>query len=300
MSAQLLFYEQAVPVSPEQHRNWAVKPNVDYSFARQVNSVPATTVEFPRAALEYVLVFAADDQHVMPAAILGIQDKQNNYIEKSGKWLGRYIPAFVRRYPFVFSSADDKNFTLCVDGSFKGWSKQGKGQRLFDDKGGRTEFLEGILKFLQQYQTEFQRTRAFCQKLKSLDLLAPVHAQFTTPDGQRRSLSGFMAVNREKLKKLPADKLAELASTDELELIYLHLQSLNHFEGLISQATRRISDPAPSMGKPSAAPAGRGGSPKASSAAKKGGASSAAAARKPSAAPPKAKKKAGKKKPAKD
>lgn len=297
MSAQLLFYEQAVPVSAEQHRNWAVKPNVDYSFARQVNSVPATTVEFSRAALEYVLVFASDNQHVMPAAILGIQNKQNNYIEKSGKWLGRYIPAFVRRYPFVFSSADDKNFTLCVDGSFKGWSKEGKGQRLFDDKGGRTEFLEGILKFLQQYQTEFQRTRRFCQKLKSLDLLAPVHAQFTTPGGQRRSLSGFMAVNREKLKKLPAGKLAKLASTDELELIYLHLQSLNHFEGLISQATSKTSAATPRRAKPSAAPAGKGG--KSAPAAKAKPRAAPKAKAKPRAAP-KAKKKVSKKKSSKN
>ena len=284
MSTQLLFYEQAVPVSAEQHRNWAVKPNVDYSFARQVNSVPATAVEFPRAALEYVLVFAGNGQNVMPAAILGIQDKQNIHIEKSGKWLGRYIPAFVRRYPFVFSSTDDKNFTLCVDGSFSGWSKQGKGQRLFDDKGERTEFLEGILKFLQQYQVEFRRTRAFCQKLKSLDLLEPIHAQFTTPDGQRRSLRGFMAVNRDKLKKLPAGKLAKLASTGELELIYLHLQSLNHFDGLISQTASNTSAATPPRAKPSAAPAGKDGK------------SPPAAKAKPQAAPKAKKKKASKKK----
>jgi hypothetical protein len=284
LSAQLLFYTQAVPVSAEQHRNWALKPSVDYSFARQVNSVPTTAVEFPRAALEYVLVFAGSDQQVMPAAILGIQDKQNIYIEKSGKWLGRYVPAFVRRYPFVFSSTDEENFTLCIDGSFRGWSKDGKGQRLFDDKGERSEYLENILKFLQQYQLEFQRTRAFCQKLKSLDLLEPVHAQFTTPDGQRRSLSGFMAVNREKLKKVPAEKLAELASTDELELIYLHLQSLNHFEGLISQATGKSAAATSPLASPSAAPTAKDSEP-----------ASAAKAKPP--APPKAKKKVSKKTP---
>jgi len=284
LSAQLLFYGQAVPVSAEQHRNWALRPSVDFSFARQVNSVPATAVEFPRAALEYVLVFAGSDDHVMPAAILGIQDKQNIYIEKSGKWLGRYVPAFVRRYPFVFSSTDEENFTLCIDASFRGWSKEGKGQRLFDDKGERSEYLENILKFLQQYQVEFQRTRGFCQKLKSLDLLEPVHAQFTTPDGQRRSLSGFMAVNRDKLKKLPADKLAELASTDELELIYLHLQSLNHFEGLISQATGKIAAATSTEADPPAAPTAKDSE-------------SASTAKAKPAAPPKAKKKVSKKSP---
>ncbi len=41
-----------------------------------------------------------------------------------------------------------------------------------------------------------------------------------------------MAVNRDKLKALPGETLAELAKTDELELIYLHLHSLRNFEHL--------------------------------------------------------------------
>ena len=38
-------------------------------------------------------------------------------------------------------------------------------------------------------------------------------------------LGGFQAVSREKLKALPGDTLAELAATNELELIYLRLQN---------------------------------------------------------------------------
>ena len=45
-----------------------------------------------------------------------------------------------------------------------------------------------------------------------------------------RELGGFMAVNRAKLKAVPGEKLAELAQTDELELLYLHLQSMRNFE----------------------------------------------------------------------
>ena len=41
-----------------------------------------------------------------------------------------------------------------------------------------------------------------------------------------------MAVSREKLKALPAETLAEMAKTDELELIYLHLHSLRNFDRL--------------------------------------------------------------------
>jgi hypothetical protein len=41
-----------------------------------------------------------------------------------------------------------------------------------------------------------------------------------------------MAVNRTRLKAVAGDKLAELANTDELELIYLLLQSMRNFQSL--------------------------------------------------------------------
>jgi len=89
--------------------------------------------------------------------------------------------------------------------------------------------VENVLKFLQDYQSQFQRTRAFCDKLQRLDLLEPMQATMSLETGENLSLTGFMAINRKKLKELPADTLADLAKTDELELIYLHLHSMRNF-----------------------------------------------------------------------
>jgi len=92
--------------------------------------------------------------------------------------------------------------------------------------------VENILKFLQEYQLQFLRTERFCKKLLELDLLEPMQAQVEMNSGERYSLGGFMAISRERLKELPGEKLAELAKTDELELIYLHLQSMRNFGAL--------------------------------------------------------------------
>jgi hypothetical protein len=62
-----------------------------------------------------------------------------------------------------------------------------------------------------------------------LGLLEPMQAQIALQSGERMSLGGFMAVNRNKLKAIAGDKLAQLAQTDELELLYLHLQSMRNF-----------------------------------------------------------------------
>lgn len=233
MATQLLIYESVVPISAARHARHSLQTSADYSFARDVNSLPVTSVEILQAALEYPVVFAGEGNAVMPAAILGLRDKENVFLDDQGAWSARYIPAFARRYPFVFSSSDDgKTFTLCIDESFPGLNAAGRGERLFDEQGKPTQYVDNVLKFLQQYQIEFQRTRIFCSRLKDLDLFEPMQAQVNLGDGARVSLSGFMAVNRERLKALPADTLAELAKNDGLELIYAHLHSMRHFASI--------------------------------------------------------------------
>jgi hypothetical protein len=230
MVKQLLIYERAVPVNPKQHGNLAVKSGADYGFAKGVNSVPLMAAEFEPASAEYAIVFTGQDKEIMPAALLGVRDQENLYVDDKGVWNAKYIPAFVRRYPFVFSSDNDgETFTLCVDEDFTGVNREGIGERLFDSAGERTQYLKTVLGFLQAYQAQFVATRAFCQRLGELDLLEAMRADFTLPSGQRIALGGFMAVNRQKLRALPGEKLAQLAGMGELDLIYAHLHSQRNF-----------------------------------------------------------------------
>jgi len=236
VATQLLIYERAVPVSEQRHRDWSVKAGADYSFASNVNSVPLMAAEFINASAEYAVVFAGSADAVMPAAILGVRDQQNLYLRDDGAWAGKYIPAFLRRYPFVFSSSDDgSTFTLCIDEEFSGCNTEGRGERLFDSQGDRTQYLQNVLGFLQAFQAQFQRTQTFCAKVKELDLLEPMQAQFRLGSGEQMSLTGFMTISRDKLKGLTGDQLADLARTDELELLYAHLHSLRNFTPMIER-----------------------------------------------------------------
>lgn len=230
MTTQLLIYETAVPVSNGRHGKASVEPGKGYGFARKINSVPLTAVEFPLAAAEYAIVFAQSGNDVVPVVILGARAGENLYVKDDDGWNARYIPAFVRRYPFVFAAKEDgKSFTLCVDEAFQGLNFQGRGQALFDAAGKQTPYVDNVLRFLQEYTAQFARTQAFCRKLAELKLLEPMQAQFTLAGGQKMSLTGFHAVDRKRLKALPPETLAQLAASDELELVYLHLQSLRNF-----------------------------------------------------------------------
>jgi len=251
----MLIYETVVPLLAAKHREWCLDTTGNYSFSAKVNSVPLMAVEFPQAAAEYAIVFAGPADNVMPAVILGLRSDENLYLSGGSDWQANYKPAFVRRYPFVFSSTPDaQRFVLCIDEAFSGLNKEGRGQKLFDADDKPTQYVDNILKFLQEYQAQFRRTQEFCRKVRELDLLEPMMAQTEMRSGEKLSLSGFMAVNRTKLKAVPADKLAELAKTDELELLYLHLQSMRNFNTLPGRLAGRpdevAANPPPEAGRP--------------------------------------------------
>ncbi len=233
MPTQLLIYETVIPLSAARHGDCSVEISGNYGFSGEVNSVPLMAVEFPQAALEYAIVFAGSEGNLLPATILGVRGSENLFLSKEKAWEAKYIPAFVRRYPFVFStSPDGQQLILCIDEAFAGFNREGRGQRLFGDDGKPSAYVDNVLKFLQEYQTQFLRTQAFCAKVRELDVLEPMQAQVELASGERMALGGFRAVSRAKLKAVPGDKLAELAQTDELELLYLQLQSMRNFLSL--------------------------------------------------------------------
>jgi hypothetical protein len=231
MEKQILFYSNIKPLSSVDHSGLFLRDDTGYAFAGKVNAVPLTTVEFTKAAAEYVIVFAGQKNEMTPYAVLGIRDNQNSYVDDNGKFNASYIPAFIRRYPFVFTTYDEgKNFTLCIDTDSSALNKDGTGYRLFESDGKQSEYLSRVVEFMTEYQRQFNRTRSFCQKLKELDLLKPFSAQVEIKGTQPQTLTGFYAISRDRLKELSDAQIRSLIQNDELELIYNHIQSMVNFD----------------------------------------------------------------------
>lgn len=234
MSKSMLIYENVAPVNKQRHAGWGIQGDGSFNFAKEVNSVPVTGVEFGAASNEFTIVFTKTNEGALPIAVLGVRSGENLFVDEAGKWLATYVPAFIRRYPFVFSTGDQgETLTLCLDEAYDGCHEDGTGERMFKEGGENTEYLEKVIAFLRDYQDHYQRTLWFGKKLEELDLLEPMGAQFNTPDGKKGSLSGFFVVSRDKLKKLGAEQLAELVKNDALELIYLHLNSMQNLKDTI-------------------------------------------------------------------
>jgi hypothetical protein len=227
MSEKPLFYQEVQALNPAVHGNLRYVESHDRGFSRGANAVFLNTVEFAHASHEYPIVFAGNPGAFAPVAVLGVEKDRNLLVGEDGTWNARYIPAYVRRYPFIV--VDDARSTVCIDSTASAFGTEGEGERLFDEEGKETHFLQQKIRFLKEYEGARQATRAFASRLEELDLLESMQANVAPTGGKKYSLRGFHVVGRQRLGALGAETLAELQEKGLLELIYRHLFSLDNF-----------------------------------------------------------------------
>ena len=233
--ANLLFYDNPVALNKVDHKDTKIRrmPN-HFKFAAKTNSVILSGVEFSEAAKEYAVVFAKSGDNVVPVALLGLRNEENLFVAEDGAWNATYIPAFVRRYPFVLAATGEQDQqVVCIDESFEGFSKT-EGDPLFEGD-EPTPVLEQALDFLNEYQKQFLRTEQFVNRLRDLDLLMTLDAKIDMTDGTKFALTGLLAVDEKKLLKLDDTKALELFRSGELAWIYSHLLSLGSLSGMVKR-----------------------------------------------------------------
>ncbi len=229
-----LFYKKVMPIMKNRHSDWKIAKHQDFNFAGETNSVFLTTVEFIQAAKYYPIVFSKTGDGLFPVVLLGLGDKQNLFVNASGQWDVPYVPAYVRRYPFILASKDGKTHTVCIDEQFSGIN-QDDGEPLFLENGEYSEYLDRSVNFLKEYEAQVQLSRDFASQLQTLDLLEPTQAQIDLKGSGEFALTGFSVISRERLAKLDSTTIEQLFRSGRLELIYAHLASLSNFDGLLKR-----------------------------------------------------------------
>ena len=252
LSGNVLFYGKPEPLTVEAHSTLGVDPIAQpYGFVAKSNIVPLTVTEFAPAALSYPVIFIGDAKQ--PAAVMGLRDAENLFVSEAGDFRPEaYIPAYVRRYPFVFANDEvQKRLILCVDRD-AAFLKEGGATPLFVD-GKPSPYVEQAMEFCNNFEQERQRTEAFVKLLTDLELLETREARFTprNPDGTNaapQKIAEYYAVSEDTLTALPAEKLAELRDNGALGQIYAHLVSLLGWDRLIAMAFQRSAAAQPAAG----------------------------------------------------
>ena len=260
--SETLYYDKPVLLNREKHRNRRIRPSTGFGFARSANSVYLAGVEFAEACKEYAIVFTKlAGSKVAPVVVLGLRNRENLFIDAEERWTAAYVPAFVRRYPFVLAELPGEQMGVCIDEAFPGVN-DAEGDALFDEKGANTPFLQNALEFLTRFQQEYVRTQAFCEKLEQAGLLSQMSARADLVDGRRFTVEGLMVVDEKKLQALPDEMALSLFRTGELHLVSMHLLSLSNMGRLVDRIAQRGADTGtlPAAAKTASAP-GAGAKP---------------------------------------
>ena len=245
LTGNVLFYTRPEPLNLEKHGKYGLKRlEKPFAFASSAHLVPLTVAEFGVASKSYPIIFVGDERQ--PAVVMGLRDGENLFFEKSGDFDPEtYIPAFVRRVPFVFANDKDSDrMILCIDMGSPLVDPQGGDVPLFEN-GKPGAYTEGAMTFCKEFEEERLRTVDFVKLLNELDLFETKKAQFQPPPGPDgvlppvQNLADYVGVSEEKLNALPDAKLTELVRNGALSQIYMHLTSLQNWERLIGRALRR-------------------------------------------------------------
>lgn len=242
--ANLLFYKKPVPLNKNDHKDKKISSaGRTFTFAGQTNSVIVAGVEFSEAAKEYPIVFAQAGDNVIPVALLGLRNEENLFVQPDGSWDAQYIPAFVRRYPFVLAETGEAGQrAVCIDEAYEGFNDT-EGEALFEGE-ETTPILQQAMDFLEEYQKQYVRTEAFVKRLRDNDLLMQLNAKVDLEDGQQFGLTGLMAIDERKLLQLDDEKALTLFRSGELSWVYCHLMSLGCMGRMVGRISQKKAAPA--------------------------------------------------------
>jgi hypothetical protein len=184
--------------------------------------------EFASAQRFFPIIFSAGDSPV-PLALLGLNEGVNVFMGEDGKFTENvYVPAYVRRYPFMLAKLrpDTDELSVCFDPTADAIGPFDEGDALFED-GQPAEATKQILEFCEQFEQAGQRTEAFMKDLVESELLMDGELSIQ-PDAEKPPFiyRGFQMVNEEKLRDLRGDQLRKMNQSGLLPLVYAHLFSL--------------------------------------------------------------------------
>jgi hypothetical protein len=237
-------YLRPVALDRNVHQNLRISSISDFNFARSCHSAIIATVEMNQAIKEFPVVFIKESDNYLPTAIFGLNPNQNLFIDDSGQWTARYIPAFLRRYPFVPAMAQDNNddqMTVCIDEAAQCVTKD-LGENLFVD-GKNSEFLDKAINFLQEYKTQTDASITLVKQLADARLLVEQKASFKFNDGKSIDLTGFYTVDTTKLSSLTPETTYNLFQSGALHIAYLHLASLENLDRITAMHAQRFAVP---------------------------------------------------------
>ncbi len=229
---QRTFYSNVMVLNKEEHKDLRLTVDNNFSNFSNTNALPIAGVEFTEAAREHPIAFINyQNEGVIPVYILGLRDNENLLLNPDNSWKYRYVPAFVRRYPYIMTEPNEEGKSaICIDADYEGINDP-KGDLIFTQDKKEIKpapQLEAIMEMLGDFNAQLIRTREFTKRLEEYDLLKEISPQIDLLDGRSFSIGGIYTIDEEKLLKLEDKKALTLYRSGEMAWIYNQIASISN------------------------------------------------------------------------
>ncbi len=221
-----LFYQNPVALHPAAHGAAGLVDALDYGFARKTNAIPISLSEIPLAALSYPIAFTTEGG-ARPVAVVGLRDDENLFVGADGAWLsGAYVPAYVRRYPFIlaeYGEGEELGVQLCIENDPE-ILVPGGGQPLFAD-GEPSRLVKSAFDFCKSVRAADLATAPFVEALVACGVLEGRAATVKLPTGGDLKMAGFATIDEARLRALPDEVFLLLRRQGWMSAIYAQMHS---------------------------------------------------------------------------
>jgi len=234
---------QHVAVNPLDHRTLRILEARSENAGDGVMCCITFPQEFRNVQANYPILFqqSEDRSNFQCLALFGFENGENLFL-KDARWDARYIPLAMDVQPFMIGMPQgedaDRKVVLDLDNPRVA---EGEGERIFDDNGLATPYLEGISQKLNTLDHGYRGAGGFTKALQTFDLLEPLTLDITLVDGSENRLIGFHIIHEEKLAELDAASLKELQAEGYLQAIYMALASLSKLAELVDRKNALVN-----------------------------------------------------------
>lgn len=219
------------PISREQHQHAGYAPREGFQFAQSDAVVPVVLEELPQIITTMVLAFIEGDQEgsYELVALQALQPNSNHYVHSSGRWIGSYVPAYYRGYPFRLVPVEGNNrMVLCIDTDSGLFHQEAEADdfRFFGPDGEPTTRLQQLMTFHEKLEKNRHNTQQAVSKLAEAGVIAPWNIEVKgSDDNESRQVEGLYHIDESRLRNLGPKALTDLVRTGVMSLAYTQLFS---------------------------------------------------------------------------
>lgn len=224
---------QWTALSKTDHSQSFYWPRNGYQFAKDEQAVPVLLAEIGKLLPHFMLGFIKDSEYYKPVAITGL-GQGNLYLHPQGQWLGAYVPAALRGYPFELVASQEGKQLVCIADDHL--TEDPAAKPLFEEDGSLAKPVAETVDFLRECEKNRQITIASTQKLADAGVIEDWPLTLERGEGQGPfTMNGLHRISEQALNDLNAETLHSLRG-GSLSLAYAQNLSTHQLGELTKRA----------------------------------------------------------------